>query len=175
MSETYLGQVILVGYNFATRGFALCQGQLQSIAQNSALFSLLGTTYGGDGRTTFGLPNLSGRVVIGQGSSPGLSPRQIGQFGGTESTTLTVANMPSHSHSAALVAEGAAASSADPTGRMLAQAQTYADAGRAQNVTMSSESIAVGNNGGGQAFDTMQPFLVMNYQISLYGIFPSRD
>jgi microcystin-dependent protein len=83
--------------------------------------------------------------------------------------------MPSHSHSAALVAEGAAASSADPTGRLLAQAQTYADPGRAQNVTMSSDSIAIGNNGGGQAFDTMQPFLVMNYQISLYGIFPSRD
>ncbi len=175
MSEAYLGQIILVGYNFATRGFAFCQGQLQSISQNSALFSLLGTTYGGDGQTTFGLPNLSGRVPIGQGNGPGLSPRQLGQIGGSESTTLSVANMPSHNHAAALSAESAAASSSDPNGRLLAQALTYADPGRAQNVVMSNEAISVGNNGGGQSFNNMQPFLVMNYQISLFGIFPSRN
>lgn len=175
MSETYLGQIILVGYNFATRGFALCQGQIQSIAQNSALFSLLGTTYGGDGRTTFGLPNLAGRVAIGQGDAPGLSSRPLGQIGGQEATTLTVGNMPDHTHSATLAAEGASATSSDPTGRLLAQAQTYADPGRAQNLAMSSEAIAVGSSGGSQPFDSMPPFLVMNYQIALQGIFPSRE
>ncbi len=175
MSEAYLGQIILVGYNFATRGFALCQGQLQAIAQNSALFSLLGTTYGGDGRTTFALPNLAGRVAIGEGTGAGLSPRQLGQTGGGETTTLSVANMPSHTHAAALSGEGTGATSTDPTGRLLAQAEIYADPGRAQNAAMSGEAIAVGNAGGGQSFDNMQPYLVLNYQISLFGIFPSRS
>jgi microcystin-dependent protein len=139
------------------------------------LFSLIGTNYGGDGRTTFALPNLSGRVVVGQGSGPGLTPRAIGQSSGSETTTLTVRNMPPHNHDATLNAESTGASASDPTGALLAQAQTYAPAGRAQNAAMSNEAITVASNGGGQSFNNMQPFLVMNYQIALVGIFPSRS
>ena len=175
MSEPFIGQIYLVGYNFAQRGFALCQGQTLPISQNTALFSLLGTIYGGDGRTTFNLPNLAGRTAIGQGQGPGLSSRQIGQAGGAETTTLTVQNMPSHTHAATLNAEGATASATDPSGQLLAQAQTYAVPGRAQNVAMSDEAITVADVGGNQPFTNMPPFLVMNYEIALVGIFPSRS
>ncbi len=175
MSEPYLGQVYLVGYPFAQRGFALCEGQLMAISQNSALFSLLGTLYGGDGRTTFALPNLAGRVPIGQGSGPGLSTYQMGQTGGTESTTMTVQNMPAHTHGATLHAESAAAAGTDPTGQLLAQGQFYAAPGRSANVALSQESITVANTGGGLPVANMQPFLVMNYEIALQGIFPSRS
>ena len=103
--EPLLGQIIMFGGNFAPRGWAFCDGQLLPIAQNTALSSILGTTYGGDGRTTFGLPDLRGRVPMGGGHGPGLSPRSLGQKGGNETTTLTVSNLPPHNHSAALHAE----------------------------------------------------------------------
>ncbi|WP_299658224.1 phage tail protein [uncultured Tateyamaria sp.] len=175
MSEPFIGQIYLVGYNFAARGFALCQGQLLPISQNTALFSLLGTNFGGDGRTTFGLPNLSGRVAVGMGNGPGLTPRQIGQAGGAETTTMTVANMPAHSHTASLRAEITPADQSNATDNMLGSGQFYAAPSPVPDRTLSSDAIAVSNTGGGQAVDNMQPFLVLNYQIALVGIFPSRS
>ncbi|EPX82284.1 phage tail protein [Salipiger mucosus] len=175
MSEPFVGQIYLVGYDFAQRGFALCQGQLMPISQNSALFSLLGTNYGGDGRTTFGLPDLAGRTAIGQGHGAGLSLRTIGQKGGTESTTLGVQNMPSHTHQASLMAETGAATETNPTGNLLGLAQVYSPPGEAPNREMASDAISVGNTGGQQPFDHMPPYLVLNYEIALQGIYPSRS
>ena len=166
MSEPFLGQIYLVGYNFAQRGFSLCQGQLLAISQFSALFSLLGTNFGGDGRTTFGLPNLAGRTAIGQGTGPGLTPRTIGQSGGAETASISEVNMPSHTHTATLNAETGAASESNPTGNL---------PGAAPNRAMSTEAVVVNPAGGQQPFNTISPFLVLNYEIALQGIFPSRS
>ncbi|MCR9140506.1 MAG: tail fiber protein [Alphaproteobacteria bacterium] len=175
MSEPFIGQIYLVGYNFAQRGFAFCQGQLLPIAQNSALFSLLGTTYGGDGRTTFGLPNLAGRTAIGQGNAPGLSDRRIGQTGGEESVSITTNNMPAHSHTASLHGETAPATLSDPSNALLGISQIYAESGAGPNRTMAEDAITMTDTGGGQPVDNMMPFLVLNYEIALQGIFPSRS
>ncbi|WGW02973.1 phage tail protein [Tropicibacter oceani] len=176
MSEPYLGQVYLVGYNFATRGFALCQGQLLPIAQYSALFSLLGTFYGGDGRTNFGLPDMRGRTAIGFGDGPGLTSRNIGQKGGTETVTLTTAQIPAHSHTASLRAEGRNGNADDPGGNMIAKnAGGFRPQVPAEDVTLNPASVSVENAGGGQGHANMQPYIVMNYQIALAGVYPSRS
>jgi microcystin-dependent protein len=175
MAEPFIGQVYLVGFNFAARGFALCEGQQLSIAQNTALFSLLGTTYGGNGTTVFALPDLRGRMPIGQGAGPGLTQRPIGQMAGHESTTLSAANLPSHSHAATLMAENGGAASNTPGGSLLAQADIYLAPGRAANVQLDASAVQVAPTGSNAPFDSMPPFLVMNYQIALVGIFPSRD
>jgi len=175
MSEPYLGQIYLVGYNFAQRGFALCAGQLLPISQNSALFSLLGTFYGGDGVSTFGLPDLRGRTAIGMGHGPGLSNRTIGQQGGSETNTLTVAEMPSHNHTATLMGEPTTATASNPTNAMLANADIYAPQGAASDRPMASEAISVSNTGGNLPVNNMQPFLVLNYEIALQGVYPSRS
>lgn len=174
MAEPFIGQVFLVGFEFPARGYALCDGALQSIAANSALFSLLGTTYGGNGTTTFALPDLRGRVPVGQGTAPGGGTYALGQVSGTETTTLTSANMPAHTHVATLMAESGTATDTDPTGRMLAGATTYLSPGRGADVPMAPASVHVGSTGGSMPFNNMQPYLVMNYQIALTGIFPSR-
>lgn len=175
MAEPFIGQVFLVGFNFAARGFALCQGQLLPIAQNTALFSLLGTIYGGDGRSTFGLPNLAGRVPVGMGNGPGLTDRRIGQQGGAEITTMTVANMPAHNHTATLHAEITPANQTNPAGNMLAGSDIYTVPAPVPDRAMGPGAIVVDNTGGGQPVNNMQPFLVMNYQIALVGLFPSRS
>lgn len=175
MADPFIGQIYLVGYNFAQRGFALCQGQLQSIAQNTALYSLIGTNYGGDGVNTFGLPDLQGRMPIGQGHGPGLSNRPIGQKSGTETNTLSTSQMPAHTHTATLYAESADAAATAPAGNLLAQANIYAAPGRGTNQALSGESITVTPQGGNMAVENMPPFLVMNYEIALVGIFPSRQ
>lgn len=175
MAEPFIGQVYLVGYNFAARGFAFCDGALLPISSNTALFSLLGTTYGGNGTTTFALPDLRGRVPVGQGSAPGGSTYSLGQVSGTETTTLTTANMPAHTHSASLIAENGPPDSADPTGRMLAGATAYLTPSRSPDVVMAPASLQLGTTGGSVPFNNMQPYLVMNYQIALVGIFPSRS
>lgn len=175
MSEPFLGEVKLVGWNFAARGYALCDGQLLPISQNTALFSLLGTIYGGDGRTTFALPDLRGRVAMHFGRGPGLSDRRIGAKGGRENYVLTAAQMPSHTHTAILHAELGAPNQANPQGNMLGLSNIYATPNAAQNRAMGSESIVVNSTGGNQPNDNMQPFLVMNYQIALLGLFPSRN
>src|SRR5271170_1181314 len=131
--ETYLGTILMVGFNFAPVGWALCNGQLLSIAQNTALFSLLGTTYGGDGRSTFALPNLQSRVPIHQGQGTGLSPYTIGQVGGTENVTLLSAQMPSHNHLIAI--NNTPGASADPTNNIQAEAAS----GDPRNPTLMSQ------------------------------------
>lgn len=179
MAEPFIGEIRAFGFNFAPRGWAQCDGQLLPIAQYSALFSLLGTTYGGDGRTTFGLPDLRGRSAVHEGSGPGLIPVQLGQKGGAETTTLSVANMPSHNHVAVLHAEAKPGTLRGPAGNMLAIASTGADiytpADPKENKAMAADSIVVNNTGGGQAFNNRDPFQVVNYCIALQGIFPSRS
>lgn len=195
MSEqSYLGSISGWAPNFAPRGWALCAGQILSIQQNSALFSLLGTTYGGNGQNTFGLPNLQGRVPIGAGQSPGTSSYPLGAAGGSESTTLTTAQMPIHNHAAAstisasLPTSTAAATSATPTdtsvlaaanglyGRDTVEVKIYAPAPGSVNLPLtSSATVSVQPTGGSQPFSIVQPFQAINYIICVAGLFPSRN
>jgi len=170
--EPYIAQVMLFAGNFAIRGWALCEGQILPISQHSALFSLLGTTYGGDGETTFGLPDLRGRVPIGPGTGPGLPAYQVGQRSGTSTTTLTQLNLPSHSHT--ILANSNKGNTNTPSGNYLAateEVQGYNNT----NADNALNSDAVGNTGNGQAFNNMQPYLAMYYEIALIGVFPSRN
>lgn len=177
--DPFIGQIIMFGGNFAPRGWAFCSGQLLPIAQNSALFSILGTIYGGDGRTTFALPELRGRVAVHAGQGPGLTNRPLGSRGGAQDTTILTQNMPSHNHTATMRAESAAGTTGNPTGNLLGVITTganiYAPPVPATEVSMSSDSIVVGNNGGGQPVNNMQPYTAVNYIIALVGTFPSRS
>jgi microcystin-dependent protein len=183
--EPFIGQIMIFGFNFAPRGWAFCQGQLLSIAQNTALFSLLGTTYGGDGRTTFGLPDLRGRVPMGLGTGPGLSSRTIGQKIGTETTTLNVTQLPAHNHVAtgSINASNEVGTDQIPTatantlgGGIVSNRPVSNFNSAAPNVQLNSAmAVTVENAGGGQAFNNIQPSLVLNYSIALVGIFPSRS
>ncbi|MGB3471518.1 MAG: tail fiber protein [Erythrobacter sp.] len=177
--EGYIGAIMLWGPNFAPRNWAFCHGQLLAISSNTALFSLIGTIYGGDGRTTFALPDLQGRVPVGPGNGPGLPNVGQGQKFGAASTTLTTAQLPSHNHTATMRAESAPGTTGNPTGNLLGVITTgadiYAPPVPAQEVSMASDSIVVNNNGGSQAFDQHQPSLGVNYIICLEGIFPSRS
>src|SRR5688572_4385704 len=153
--EPFLGQIQAFGFNFAPRGWAQCQGQLLAISANTALFSLLGTTYGGNGQTTFALPDLRGRTMVGQGQGPGLSPYVIGEQGGTENVTLTVNNLAAHTHvavaqphthtasaTATLYAERIAGTQTNPSGNMMAgSANMYIPPDAQQNVAMASDAI----------------------------------
>ncbi len=171
MAEPFVGQLMTVGFNFAPRGWALCDGQLLPISQNTALFSLIGTTYGGDGRTTFALPDLRGRSSVGVGSGPGLTHTGWGQRGGYETMTLTTNQIPSHSHT--LEAEGAPAAINNPSGAMLGGHPGYVAPGSSSNLAMSSQSIR--NTGGGQPFSIEDPYLGMYVCIALVGLYPSRS
>lgn len=177
--DGYLAQVIGFAGNFAPRNWAFCHGQLLAISSNSALFSLIGTFYGGDGRSTFGLPDLRGRVFVGQGTGNGLSPNQLGQMYGTEERTLTLPSLPPHNHTATMHGESNTATSGDPTNRLLGvvtgATKIYADAVAADEVPMHPDSVTVGMTGSGQSFSIEQPGLVMNYIICTQGIFPSRS
>ncbi|WP_136442432.1 phage tail protein [Pacificoceanicola onchidii] len=176
MGQEYIGQILLVGYNFAQRNFAKCDGQIMPISQNNSLFSLLGTIYGGDGRTTYGLPDLRGRVPIHQGHGPGLSDYRIGSASGAETVRLTVAEMPSHGHSPRLNAEKRAGNSDDPTDRMFGKSEgSFRDQAPADDILMNAAAVTEQNVGGDQAHYNMQPYLVMNYQIALFGLYPSRS
>lgn len=171
--EVFLGEIRMFAGNFAPTGWAFCQGQLLPIAQNTALFSLLGTTYGGDGRTTFALPDLRGRVPVGFGQGPGLSYKDLGQQFGTETVTLTTAQMPAHSHTVnAVTSEG---NQNLPTNSLPANTKTldkeYSDA--ASNTTMKSGMIGI--TGSSQPVNISQPSLGVNFIIALQGIFPSRN
>ena len=167
MSEPFLGEIIPVAFSFAPKGWALCNGQLLPINQNQALFSLLGTTYGGDGRTTFALPNLQGCAanMVGSGFA-------LGQRGGEELHTLTMQEMPVHQHQ--VLATATAASSIDPNNNVLAVAPVYIssppDTAAGQ---MGTGTISVA--GASQPHENRQPFLVLNYIIALQGIFPSQN
>lgn len=177
MGSPFLAEIIMFGGNFAPRGWAFCDGQLLPIAQNTALFSLLGTTYGGDGRTTFALPSLRGRAPMHAGRGPGLSTRRLGEKSGTETVILNTNEMPNHGHSAALHGESQAANSANPNGRMLAGPGTdiYADVNASTDLAMASQSIVEQTVGGNQPHTNMQPFLALNFIIAVQGTFPSRS
>jgi microcystin-dependent protein len=157
--------------NFAPRGWAFCDGQLLAVSQNDALFSLLGTIYGGDGRTTFGLPDLRGRVPIHAGSGPGLSPRRLGAKAGEEKVNLTVGQLPSHGH--AWQASTVAANQLTPDGKNLGQTVADVYFGDLENPSNLSSS-AVTSVGGSRSHTNLMPFLCINFIIALFGIYPSQ-
>lgn len=171
MSEPFIGEIRMFAGNFAPRGWAFCDGQSLSIAQYSALFSLLGTIYGGDGRTDFRLPDLRGRAPIHQGQGPGLTNRLIGSRGGTETVTLTTAQIPAHTHE--LQASASRATSKDPTGKM--PASTRKASYNLGIGDLSESAMETDNTGGNQPHNNMQPFLPVQYIIALIGIYPSRS
>lgn len=178
MSEPFIGQIIMFGGNFAPRGWALCNGQLLPIAQNTALFSILGTTYGGDGRTTFGLPDLRGRVAMHAGHGPGLSDRRLGSKGGTETNTLNETQIPSHTHAATAHCVDGVGNANTAAGNLWAadagnQSATYNNGNESGD--MKNDAISVAPSGGGQSVNNIQPFQVTNYIIALQGLFPSRS
>ena len=170
MSEPFVAEIKIFAGNFAPRNYAFCDGQLLQIAQNTALFSLIGTTYGGDGRTTMGLPDLRGRAPMHPGTGPGLTPRSIGQRSGVEQVVLSAAQIPSHSHAV----QAASTSNTDDPGGAVFGATENAFYGPAGNLVAMAGS-AVGATGGGQAHDNMQPFRVLNFIIALTGLYPSRS
>jgi microcystin-dependent protein len=172
MAEPFLGEIRMFGGNFAPRGWALCNGQLLPISQNTALFSLLGTTFGGDGVSTFGLPNLQGRVPIHWGQGAGLSNYNLGQVGGAENVTLQVAQMPAHSH---LVSSdsGDTGASSHPNGQLLASSGANAIYNKNADSTMLPSMIQ--NTGGNQPHANVQPYLSVTFMIALQGIYPSRN
>jgi microcystin-dependent protein len=173
MSQPYLGEIRMVGFNFAPTGWALCNGAILSIAQNTALFALLGTTYGGDGQTTFALPDLRGRIPIHQGQGSGLTNRTIGESGGQETVALTLQQMPGHTH--ALLASPSPGTTTSPIGNTWASSPSlaaYADPA-ATNTAMSAQSLDLA--GGGQSHENMAPFVAVNFVIALAGIFPSQN
>lgn len=172
MADPFIGEIRMFAGNFAPRFFAACDGQLLSISQNDALFALLGTTYGGDGRTTFGLPDLRGRVPIHKGQGPGLSNRPIGQKSGNERETVTSAQIASHSH--ALMASAAAASTTSPSENLTATSTSSSIyGGAAPSVAMRGDAVA--NTGGSQPHENVMPYQCITFIIALFGIFPSRS
>jgi microcystin-dependent protein len=170
--ERFLGSISLVPYNFAPFGTAFCNGQILSIAENTALFSLLGTFYGGDGVSTFALPDLRGRVAIGMGQGPGLQPYTIGQTGGEETVTLTVNQIPAHTPTA--YAAASSANSANPGGAYWAPRPRTLLFSAASNLAPMS-GAALGSAGDNQPHDNLKPYLTLNYVIWLRGIYPARD
>ena len=170
MSEPFVGEIRMFAGNFAPRGWAFCDGQLLAVSQNDALFSLLGTIYGGDGRTTFGLPDLRGRIPLHAGSGPGLSPRRLGAKAGAEKVTITVNQLPSHSHS--LRASINIPSDRSPTGQVTGQTTGDIYINDTPFVSMSVNSTS--NVGGSRSHTNLMPFLCIHFIIALFGIYPSR-
>jgi microcystin-dependent protein len=173
MSEPFVGEIRMFAGNFAPRGWALCDGQLLAISQNDALFSLLGTIYGGDGRTTFGLPDLRGRIPVHTGSGPGLSPRQIGAKAGTETETLTIAQLPAHSHAAK--AQATPGDSGNPKNRHWAATSNTPAAYSNDPANSDMAAAMLSPVGGNQAHSNMMPYLCVNFIIALFGVYPSRN
>jgi microcystin-dependent protein len=169
MADPFIAEIRICGFTFAPRGWAFCDGRLLPISQNTALFSLLGTTYGGDGRVTFALPNLVDRVPIGAGQGPGLSNYEPGASGGAAAVALGAADMPSHTHQMTASATAALNTTPDSTQRVaVASVRTY---GAAQNLVPMQSSSQVG----GAPHDNRQPYLGLNFVIALQGIFPPRS
>jgi microcystin-dependent protein len=171
-AQPHIGQIMMFGGNFAPRDWALCNGQLLPISQNDALFSLLGTTYGGDGQTTFALPDLRGRVPVHQTTT-----HPIGEFSGTENVTLLASQLPSHSHAAGTTgsASGKPATDTDPAGRVFAVPNDGGNSFSATAPSLLAGAATTGPDGGSQPHTNMQPYSCVNFCIALYGIFPSRN
>lgn len=176
MSEPYLGEIAMFGGNFAPRGWAFCDGQLLPISSYTALFSILGTTYGGDGRTTFALPDLRGRAPLHQGNGSGLTPKSLGERGGEEMVSISAANLPSHSHTLP-VSDETGDTDTPSASSYLADASQVS--GRDAHSFSGTSNSAMGNltthPGGSLPHNNMQPFTTINYIIALQGLFPSRN
>ena len=170
MGQPYVGEIKMFGGDFAPNGWLFCQGQLLAIADYNTLFQSIGTTYGGDGQSTFALPNLSGRVPVHQGNGPGLTNRVIGELGGTEAVTLTSQQIPQHTH-AAVVSSSAGSTSVPSSSVTLGIADIDLHIIESPSVNMNTATI--GNTGGSQPHNNLQPTLAINFIISLFGIFPS--
>lgn len=175
-TSPFIAEIRVFGGNFAPRGWAFCAGQIIAIQQNTALFSLLGTTYGGNGSSTFGLPNLRDRVAIGAGQGPGLTPRTIGEVGGVAAVTLSATQMPQHTHTPQ--GSSSAGTSADPSNAVWAASvggrtppPLYANTAPATAMA----TAAVAQAGGDQPHQNLQPVLGLNYIIALQGIYPPRN
>ena len=171
MSEPFVGEIRMFAGNFAPRGWAFCDGQLLAVSQNDALFSLLGTIYGGDGRTTFGLPDLRGRIPIHAGSGPGLSPRRLGAKAGTEQETLTVNQLPSHSHT--MQASGDGADQRSASGNLFARTAFNSYSQGTPSSPMASNMIS--SVGGSRSHTNLQPYVCIHFIVALFGIYPSRN
>ena len=169
MGEPFVGEIRIVGFNFAPQGWAFCDGSLQSIAQNSTLFNLIGTTFGGDGVITFALPNLQGRMPVHQGTGSSGTPYIIGQLSGVETVTLLTTQIPAHTHAAVC---SDTATSAVPGNNLWAAATGDAYSNGAPGQAMNA--AAIGLTGNNLPHDNMPPFLAVNFVISLLGIFPSQ-
>jgi microcystin-dependent protein len=184
--EGYISEIRMFAANFAPRNWAYCQGQTISITSNSALFSLLGTTYGGNGSTTFQLPNFASRQARGTGGGGGLSPIELGEMGGSESSTMNINTMPSHGHAALVKASSNSNNGSNPVGGgygavniqvaappgITATGTLYSSTA---NASMSPNMVAVGTTGSGAPFTLLNPYTAMNYIICMFGIYPSRS
>jgi microcystin-dependent protein len=168
--DPFVGEIILAAFNFAPLGYARCDGQLLSISQNTALFSLLGTTYGGDGRSTFALPDLNGRVPIGAGQGPGLTNRPLGETDGTATVELLEAEMPAHTHSLELTYSTAQGTTGSPANAFLASNGS----GLPQYAATSTGVMASSSLGAGEPHPNEQPYLVIAFYIATQGVFPPR-
>lgn len=168
-----LGEIVMFAGNFAPRGWSFCAGQLLPISQNTALFSLLGTIYGGDGRTTFALPDLRGRVAVQHGRGPGLSDYRVGQRGGLEEVTLNSLQIPPHGHSGQVITSDSVGSENAPAGNYIAPHTGAFSEDATSGAKL--EGVVSDNSGGNQAHNNMQPYLAVNYIIALQGTFPSRS
>jgi microcystin-dependent protein len=175
-TNPFLGEIRLFSGNFAPVGWAMCDGSLLAISQNTALFSILGTTYGGNGTTNFALPDLRGRVPMGAGQGSGLTLRNLGEAGGVEQVTLTTAQMPAHTHAVSLAADSTVGSIDHPQGgfpaRNGAAVPSYSTA---SNAKLAAGVATAASTGGNQPVPTVQPYACINYIIALQGIFPSRN
>jgi microcystin-dependent protein len=174
MTDPFVAEIRLFPFTFAPKGWAFCDGQLLPISQNTALFSLLGTTYGGDGKSTFALPDLQGRVPVNDGQGPGLSERFLGEASGSETITLLESEIPAHTH--AMAASAAAAVSRSPSAELFANesggVNSYASLSGAPSALLAA--AACGPRGGSQPHNNLAPYLVVNYCIALQGVFPQR-
>jgi microcystin-dependent protein len=181
--EGYIAEIRLFAGNFAPRGWAFCNGQILSIAQNTALFSLLGTTFGGNGQTTFALPDLRGRVAVGPGQGPGLPAVNLGQVSGEPTHTLIITEMPAHNHTTQVTPRaydegfGGGGNSSVPTNNFWSSTNGGGPYNNTSNVAMNAGAVqvTVGIAGGSQPHNNMQPYLGVNYIICMEGIYPSRN
>lgn len=175
MSEPFTAEIRIFAGNFAPRGWAFCDGQLLPIAENTALFSLIGTTYGGDGRTTTALPNLQGRAPMHPGRGPGLTSRRLGEKVGTETVSLSEAQIPSHSHTARVESQNSNVVTPSNTSALGRSAAGSAYQTNTSGSLVDLASATLSTTGGGQAHTNLQPFLTLNYIIALVGLYPSRS
>ena len=169
----FIGAIFISALNYAPSGYAFCNGALMAISENDALFNLIGTTYGGDGQSTFALPDFQSRIPVGTGQGPGLNNVILADGNGVEARTLTAAQTPAHSH--ALLASTVAATVADPTGAALSTPSVFSPAYVPTTPDITMNATAIGASGGGQPFSIIQPVLGMNFIIALYGIYPSPN